>query len=86
MDAGTVARARCADDPEALDLLDRASQNPVGTNVPINNVQTHEGNSVGAALRRLRKDRPDLHTEVLAGALTDYLKTPRRCALTVITC
>ena len=22
MDAGTVARARCADDPEALDLLD----------------------------------------------------------------
>ena len=75
MDASTVARARCADDPEALDLLDRASQGRQGERTDLlNNVKEVPGYPAGnrsdTALRRLRKDRPDLHAEVLAGALS----------------
>jgi len=74
MDAGTVARARCADDPEALDLLDRASQNQAGRpKETLDNVQGFpSGNRSDTALRRLRKDRPDLHAAVLDGALSPH--------------
>jgi hypothetical protein len=62
-----------ADDKEAFDLLDQALQNPVGTNVPVNNINTRpQGTSQGQALRRLRKDAPELHAEVLAGRLSAH--------------
>lgn len=61
-------------DPMALDLLDRELQNPVGRPETNDNVQDKApaGNRADAALRRLRKDRPDLHAEVLAGNLTAH--------------
>lgn len=63
-------------DVEALDLLDQALQNPHGTNQheENNNVQVlaPEGNRAEAALRRLRKDRPDLHEQVLADELSPH--------------
>lgn len=59
------------DDPEALDLLDRACQGKQGERTDIGNnvpkVSRPEGNTSAKALRRLRKDRPDLHAAVLAG-------------------
>jgi len=36
----------------------------------VNEVERPTGNSTAAALRRLRKDRPDIHARVLAGELT----------------
>lgn len=69
-DVDLVRRIVAADRP-ALDLLDQALQGRVGAHS--NNVtRTPKGNSADAALRRLRKDRPDLHAEVLAGALTAH--------------
>lgn len=60
-------------DPVALDLLDRELQNPVGRPKTGNIVPDKpEGNSAEKALRRLRKDRPDLHAEVLAGNLSAH--------------
>ena len=60
-------RSLCRQDPAALDAIDRATQNVpsahAGNNVP----SRPEGNTSAKALRRLRKDRPDLHAEVLAG-------------------
>lgn len=70
-----------ADDPEALDLLDQALQNPVGKyesdlgDVDIvhgSKITRPDGNSKDAALRRLRKDAPELHAEVLAGRLSAH--------------
>lgn len=62
-----------ADDKGTFDLLDQALQNPVGTNVPGNNVTTQPaGNNAAKALRRLRKDAPELHAEVLAGNLSAH--------------
>lgn len=66
-----------ADRMEARDLLDRAVQRPVGTNqasAGLDNIQTRHpsGTSREAGLRRLRKDRPDLHAEVLAGRLSTH--------------
>lgn len=67
------------DDPEALDLLDQTLQNPayihVGYGRDVDNVNITarpEGNTSEAALRRLRKDRPDLHARVLAGELSPH--------------
>jgi len=62
----------CGSDPEALDLIDQATRQPLGTNqhdegVNIVNTLRPEGNSAAAALRRLRKDAPALHARVLAG-------------------
>lgn len=70
----TLVHRVVADDAEAVDLLDRALQNPIGTNVPLDNVQGHapSGNAQTAALRRLRKDAPELHAEVLAGNLSAH--------------
>jgi hypothetical protein len=65
-----LVRRIVADDPEALDLLDRAVQNPPA----LHNVQSSAptGNAQDAALRRLRKDAPALHAEVLAGNLSAH--------------
>jgi hypothetical protein len=59
-----------ADDPEALDLLDQALQNPDA----LHNVQANAptGNAKDRALRKLRKDAPELHAEVLAGRLSAH--------------
>ncbi|MEU0691417.1 hypothetical protein [Streptomyces uncialis] len=60
---------------EACDLLDQAVQRRAGrprkTQDDIQNIAP-SGTSREAGLRRLRKDRPDLHTEVLAGHLTTH--------------
>lgn len=70
------------DDPaqraEAQDLLDRATQRSVGVNQHtegLHNIKPlghPSGTSREAGLRRLRKDRPDLHAEVLAGHLSTH--------------
>lgn len=62
-------------DPEAVDLFDRATQRPPGHPAKLDNIQESEapsGTSRQASLRRLRKDRPDLHAEVLAGRLSAH--------------
>jgi len=65
-------RGVCRNDPEALDAIDQATQNVpsvhtgAGNNVP----GRPEGNTSAKALRRLQKDRPDLHGRVLAGELS----------------
>jgi hypothetical protein len=66
----------CAEDPEALDLLDRAVQNGIGSNQHtegVDNVNARpDGNERQYALRKLRKDRPDLHALVLAEKLSPH--------------
>lgn len=68
-----LVRKLVADDPEALDLFDRAVQRPPSHHA-LDNIQgsAPSGTSKEAGLRRLRKDRPDLHTEVLAGRLSTH--------------
>jgi len=50
--------------PSALNALDQATQNPVGTHIGdvgnVNHSERPDGNSNAYALRKLRKDRPDL--------------------------
>lgn len=73
-DMATLKRL-CGDDPEALDLIDQAEQRPVGTNQHANNVNSLSrpvGNSEQAALRKLRKDQPELHMRVIAGELSAH--------------
>lgn len=67
----------CADDTEALDLIDRVVQGKQGERTDlVDNV--HEvgsrptGNDRQRALRKLRKDSPVLHAEVLAGKLSPH--------------
>ncbi|HEY9372567.1 hypothetical protein [Streptomyces sp.] len=77
-----LVRRIVSDDPEALDLLDQALQNPVGgsqkinLNVDVMNNESDHGRPAGTskeyALRRLRKDAPELHAEVLAGHLSAH--------------
>lgn len=69
-----LVRRLVADDNEALDLLDQALQNPVGTHHDDNNIQVRapQGTSKDRALRKLRTDAPELHAEVLAGQLTAH--------------
>lgn len=66
-----------ADDPEAVDLLDRVLQRQVGRpREAVDNINNSEGrpsgNSQARALRRLRKDAPELHAEVIAGRLSAH--------------
>ena len=76
----TLAQVKrlCADDPEAMDLIDQATHNRVGRPETFDNVQDYQppraptGNSPEAALRRLRKERPDLHGQVLTGELSAH--------------
>jgi hypothetical protein len=63
---------------DVLDRIDEALQEqkrPGARTDLVDNVHKVErpsGNSESAALRRLRKDRPDLHARVLAGELTAH--------------
>lgn len=66
-----------ADDPEAVDLLDRVLQRQVGRpRETVDNINNSEGRPSGTsqarALRRLRKDAPELHAEVIAGRLSAH--------------
>lgn len=69
-----LVRRIVADDTEAMDLLDRALQNPVGRPEKVNNINDSapRGTSKDYALRRLRTDAPRLHEDVLAGRLTAH--------------
>ena len=73
----------CRDDAEALDAIDRVMMREAGdgknqhTKCLDNNVNEAKesrptGNTRSAALRRLRKDRPDLHAKVIAGELSAH--------------
>ncbi len=66
-----------ADDTEAIDLLDRALQARRGNPGNLNNMKVSEGayprgTSKEYALRKLRKDSPELHAEVVAGNLSAH--------------
>lgn len=67
-------KALCQHEPKVLDAIDRVTQRPVGNpHVIGNNVNDKpEGNTRQQALRRLRKDRPDLHAQVLAGTVSAH--------------
>lgn len=67
-----LIRRLIADDTEAVDLLDRALQNEPSKHAVDNVNSRPDGNSQDAALRRLRKDAPALHAEVLAGSLSAH--------------
>ena len=74
-----LIRSIVADNTATLDLLDQALQQKPGDwstkDSILYNIQDSKapsGTSETAALRRLRKDRPDLHAEVLAGNLTAH--------------
>lgn len=70
------ARRIVGDDKQTLDLLDQALQGRQGTRTDlldnVQEVKAPTGNSESAALRRLRKDRPDLHAQVLNGELSAH--------------
>lgn len=66
-----LIRRIVGDDPETRDLLDRAEQRPAHAHADVDNVNVRPtGNTSSSALRRLRKDRPDLHQRVLAKELS----------------
>lgn len=75
-----LIRRIVADDPEALDLLDRAvkagsrqgERTDIVNNVNDVTVTRPQGNSRERALRKLRKDAPELHAEVIAGRLSTH--------------
>jgi hypothetical protein len=70
-----LVRRMVSDDDNAVTALDEAVQRPPGRPKTHNNVMSlpqPEGNSHDQALRRLRKDRPDLHAEVLAKRLSAH--------------
>ena len=74
-----LIRRIVAPDKEALDLLDRALQRRHGgdrksedSEIKIDNINfdpVPDGTSESNALRRLRKDRPDLHERVVNGEM-----------------
>ena len=71
-DYATVRRL-LADDVGARDLLDEAVQRPAHRHADVDNVNVRpSGNARDQALRRLRKDAPDLHCQVIAGELTPH--------------
>lgn len=78
-------RRLCADDTEALDELEKAVQGKPGApagnknaaKTIVDNVHNcsesrPSGNNETAALRRLRKDRPDLHKQVIEKKLSPH--------------
>ena len=79
-----LVRTLVRDDPVALDLFDQATRTPNGGDrrseaaISLYNIQSDpdvtapSGTSREAGLRRLRKDRPDLHADVLAGRLSTH--------------
>jgi hypothetical protein len=70
---GTYDKARRI---QEADRRDQEQQRPVGANQHsegVNNINTRpQGTSEAQALRRLRRDRPDLHAEVLAGSISPH--------------
>lgn len=70
----------CRGDTEALDLLDQVAQQPAGGDRRSDDFKRDivtldpnpRGNSESGALRRLRKDAPELHAEVLAGHMSAH--------------
>ncbi len=70
---GTSIRALkdvCVRSPEARDAIDEATRRPAHVHADVSNIHVRPaGTTMDAALRRLRKDRPDLHKRVLAGEL-----------------
>lgn len=69
----------CADDREALDLIDRAVQGKRGGSRKPREKEAarqrdpcQSGNSQQYALRRLRSARPELHAQVLAGDISPH--------------
>jgi hypothetical protein len=70
-DIPTIKRL-CGDDVEALDLIDKATENPTGVHIINTTEGRPEGTSAQQALRKLRKDRPDLHARVLAGEVSPH--------------
>ncbi|MGC4885675.1 hypothetical protein [Micromonospora sp. DT227] len=68
-----LIRRVIAEDTEALDLLDQALEDSPGSNRTANNSEGRpKATPKELALRRLRKDAPDLHAEVLAGRLSAH--------------
>lgn len=71
-----LVRRVVADDPVTVDLLDQALSGRQGRRTDlvdnIHEVDRPTGTSQAAALRRLRKDAPELHAEVLAGNLSAH--------------
>jgi len=74
-----MVKRLCADDPEAMDLIDRATAGRQGERTDLvsnrNEVESGHrpvGTMAQAAVRRLRKDRPDLHAAVLAGTKSPH--------------
>lgn len=71
-----LVRRVIATDVEAVDLLDRVVRvAPGGDRGKMDNIQSAappNGTSQAAALRRLRKDAPELHAAVLAGNLSAH--------------
>jgi hypothetical protein len=70
----------CAEDKEALDLIDQATQGKHGGDRKSEHIKRdivtldadRRGNTRQHALRKLRKDRPDLHAQVLKGKLSPH--------------
>ncbi|MER7280466.1 hypothetical protein ABT369_39115 [Dactylosporangium sp. NPDC000244] len=72
-----LVRRIVADDVEAVDLLDRALQQRHGGDRSKGDVITladpnRRGTSKDYALRKLRKDAPELHAQVIAGRLSAH--------------
>ncbi len=73
-----LVRRVASDDPVTIDLLDQALQRPAhlhagGSDVDIVHITPRpDGNRSDRALRKLRKDAPELHAEVLAGRLSAH--------------
>lgn len=69
-----LIRRIVGDDPRARDLLDQAMQRPAHIKAgDVANVNVRPGgNTSDQALRRLRKDRPDLHAQVLEGTTSPH--------------
>ncbi|MDX2557647.1 hypothetical protein [Streptomyces stelliscabiei] len=65
-----LVRRMVADDPVALDLLDRAVGGEKAPGDPVSHSEATPTQT--AALRRLQKDAPELHARVLAGELSAH--------------
>jgi hypothetical protein len=73
------ARVKAARRAQKIDAKDRANQRPRGRPENVYNERSDvhiserpAGNSLAAALRRLRKDRPDIYARVLAGEISAH--------------
>jgi len=67
-------RGICRGDPEALVAIEDALGTRQGERNDLhdNVMKSEQGNSTEYALRRLKKDRPDLHEQVLAGKIKPH--------------